>query len=222
MPVIAIPFIAAFYDVRFAVALMVIPNFVTNLWQIKNYRIHDLDNNLATTFAISGIVGAGIGTLLLAYLPMTLLELLIAFIVFMYIILKFRSPEFHLPMHTILKWAGPSGTCAGVLQGAIGLSAPIAITFLHAARLPRPTFIYVVSLFFAGMCIIQLPLQAILGLMTWEIATLSIIALIPIAIGLPIGEWIGKKLSPVVFDRLILALLTVLACKMLFDAVFSP
>lgn len=217
LPIIAIPTIAAFYDIRVAVALLVIPNFVTNAWQIGKYRAHNSKQGFAVKFAISGIAGAGIGTLLLAYLPLAMLNFIIAIVVFTYIGLRLFNPEFQLSMAIMQKWVLFAGSCAGVLQGAVGLSSPITITFLHAARLPRPTFIYIVSLFFAGMSVIQLPLQSVLGLMTLELAILSVLALVPIFIGLPIGDRIGKSLSTHVFDRLILILLTVLAIKMLAD-----
>jgi uncharacterized membrane protein YfcA len=54
--------------------------------------------------------------------------------------------------------------------------------------------------------------------MTLEIAILGVLAMIPIAMGLPVGELIGRQLSNTVFDRTILVLLALLAVKMLFDA----
>jgi uncharacterized membrane protein YfcA len=68
------------------------------------------------------------------------------------------------------------------------------------------------------MCLIQLPLQSALGLMTLEIAILGVLVMIPIAMGLPVGELIGRQLSNTVFDRKNLVLLALLAVKMLFDA----
>lgn len=218
LPIIAIPAIAAIYDVRVAVVILVIPNFVTNIYQIVKYRAHNLPNNFARNFALAGIAGAGIGTLLLAYLPLAILNVLIAIVVFLYIVLRLLRPEFTLSINLMEKWGLVAGSCAGVLQGAIGLSAPITITFLHSGRLPRLTFIYIASLFFAGMCLIQLPLQSALGLMTWEMVILSALTLIPIMIGLPLGEHVGRTLSAVVFDRTILILLTALAIKMLVDS----
>jgi len=218
IPTIAIPTIAAFYDVRVAVVRLVIPNFITNAWQIIMYREHDLTNNFATHFALAGIVGAGFGTLLLASLPLLLLNIVIAVVVIIYIIIRIRQPTFKLPMAVMHKWKWIAGLGAGVLQGAVGLSSPITITFLHTGSFPRLTFIYVASLFFAGMSIIQVPMQLALGLMTSELAILSMLTLIPIALGLPLGARIGKKLSPKLFDQLILILLAAVAIKMLIDA----
>jgi len=221
LPVIAIPTIAAVYDVRVAVVLLVIPNFVTNVWQIRKYHEHNLKNTFARNFALAGIAGAGIGTLLLAYLPLVLLNIIIAVVVFTYIALRLLRPEFHLSTSVMQKWELIAGASAGVLQGAVGLSSPITITFLHACRLPRLTFIYIASLFFAGMCLIQLPLQSALGLITWDMVLLSLLALIPIFVGLPIGERVGRTLSTAFFDRTILVLLAVLGIKMLVDAFLS-
>jgi len=221
LPVIAIPTIAAVYDVRVAVVLLVIPNFFTNIRQIHKYQEHNLKINFARNFALAGIVGAGLGTVLLAYLPLALLNIIIAVVVIFYIALRLFRPEFHLSTNVMQQWELVAGSSAGVLQGAIGLSAPITITFLHACRLPRPTFIFIASLFFASMCLIQLPVQAAFGLMTFDIAILSMLALIPIFAGLPIGERIGRTLSATVFDQIILVLLTSLAAKMLVDAWLS-
>jgi uncharacterized membrane protein YfcA len=139
LPIIAIPTIAAFYDVRIAVALLVIPNFISNVWQINKYKSHNLDNSFARDFALAGIAGAGLGTFLLAYLPLIALNLFITVVVLSYIILRLIRPEFSLAVNVMQKWAVVAGGCAGVLQGAIGLSAPITITFLHSGRFARPT-----------------------------------------------------------------------------------
>lgn len=221
LPIIAIPTIAAVYDIRVAVALLVIPNFFTNVRQIGKFRTHNPGNGFARNFAASGIAGAAIGTFLLAYLPITLLNVIIAMVVFAYIALRLLNPQFQLAMKLMQKWVLIAGGCAGILQGAVGLSSPITITFLHAGRLPRPTFIFIMSLFFASMSVIQLPLQSALGLMTLELAVLSILALVPVFIGLPIGERIGKTLSAQVFDHTILILLAIIAIKMLVDTAIS-
>lgn len=221
LPIIAVPAIAAFHDVRLAVVLLVIPNFFTNIWQIKKYAKHNIHPGFTRNFAVAGIVGAGIGTALLAALPLALLSLLISFIVFLYIVLRLLRPGFSLSIETAKQFVFLSGTSAGILQGAVGLSSPITITFLHAINLPRASFILTSSTFFAGMCIIQLPMQILLGLMTWHLAFWSVLALIPIIIGLPMGEWVGKKLDQQTFNKIILVMLTVLGCKMFIDSIRS-
>jgi uncharacterized membrane protein YfcA len=69
------------------------------------------------------------------------------------------------------------------------------------------------------MCLVQLPLQIGYGIMTANTALLGLFALVPLAIAMPIGEWIGKKFSAQLFDMVSLVFLTALAVKLLFDVV---
>lgn len=219
LPVIAVPVIASVFDIRFAVILLVVPNFFTNLWQIIQYRCDNDEPVLTRNFAIAGAVGSGLGTLLLAYLPLAVLSLLAACTVVFYVLLRLLKPSFKLAIGTAKRWVYPVGVAAGSLQGALGISSPISITFLHSIRLRRETFIFTVSVFFAMMSVIQVPVQLWLGLTTVKFAFLSTLALLPILIGLPIGNWFGKRMNAAAFDITILCLLVILAIKMSLDAV---
>ena len=46
----------------------------------------------------------------------------------------------------------------------------------------------------------------------------SVLALVPIWAAMPLGVFMAKRMSPAVFDRLILGLLSVLALKLMMDA----
>ena len=93
------------------------------------------------------------------------------------------------------------GTLGGVRQGAAGISAPISITFLNSIRLDRSQFIATISLFFFVVGFIQLPIQVWYGIMNWELFIQSCVAVLPLTVFMPVGAMIGKRLSPIVFDR---------------------
>ena len=57
-PIITIPVIAAFYDVRIAVIIMVIPNLLTNISQIYQFRKTILPILFTFSFALGGGIGA--------------------------------------------------------------------------------------------------------------------------------------------------------------------
>lgn len=216
MPVIAVPVMAAFYDVRTAVIVLVIPNLLINLWQIYKFRKANSEPILVRNFALSGAIGAGIGTIMLAWLSADFLSIFIALIIFAYIALRLFRPAFNIPVEKARSLAWLAGAGGGILQGSIGISAPIAVTFANAIRMERPVFIFTVSVFFATMCLVQFPMQLALGMMTWQIIILGFISLIPMIIGLQAGDWVGKRMNAVVFDRVILFMLAVLAIKQLF------
>ena len=220
LPIIAVPVIAAFYDVRLAVIILVIPNFLTNIWQMYKFRAHNLEPEFTRNFAISGLLGATIGTMILNWVPIDQLNILMALIVFAYIALKLAKPAFHIPFEHAKKIVWFAGLGGGSLQGALGISAPISLTFANAVKLERPVFIFTMSVFFTAMCVAQIPLQIAYGMMSWNTVIVGLIALIPLFAGMPIGEIIGKRMNAIVFDRVILIMLTVLALKQIISVLF--
>lgn len=218
LPIIAIPFIASVFDIRVAVVVLVVPNFFINLWQMFKFRSSNTQPELSRNFAFAGFLGAGIGTVLLAFLPVTVLGLLAAVTVLAYVVLRIAKPTFKLSLAVAKRFVYPVGIVAGSLQGALGLSSPLSITFMHSIKLERETFIYSISVFFAVLSLMQLPVQLWFGLSTVKLALLSTLALIPMLIGLYVGDYFGKRMKPALFDATILCLLVIVALKLIFDA----
>jgi uncharacterized membrane protein YfcA len=218
-PVVAIPVMAAFYDVRFAVVMMALPSLITNLVQLKKYHSAHLPEHFALKYGVCGAVGTFLGTAILVTLPVEALTLLIAGLVVAYILLRVARPGFQVGWAAarILVW--PVGLVSGVLQGAAGLSAPVSVSFLNALRIPREAFIVTISSLFAGMGIAQVPALMGFGLLTWDRMLLSLVALVPLMGFMPVGNWLGKRLPPAAFDRLVLILLTLLAIRLIWGVV---
>ena len=53
-PIVTIPVIAAFYDVRIAVIIMVVPNLLTNIGQLYQFRKTILPSFFTVSFALGG------------------------------------------------------------------------------------------------------------------------------------------------------------------------
>lgn len=215
MPILAVPVIATFYDVPTAVIILVIPNLFINLWQIYKFREYNIEPRLLRNFALAGALGAGIGTLMLAWISADVLSVSIAVIIFGYIALRLLKPSFSLPIVIARNLAWPAGIGGGILQGAVGLSGPVAVTFANSIKLDRPVFILLVSVFFAVMCVVQFPVQVAFGMVSWSGVVVGVVSLVPLLIGVHLGEIIGKRMNPIVFDRVILIMLAVLAVKQL-------
>lgn len=106
------------------------------------------------------------------------------------------------------------------MQGAGGLSAPVSVTFLNAMKLERSEFIATIAVFFLTMSFVQIPALAALGILTPERAAMSLLATIPLFGAMPIGAWLARRISRETFDRVILALLAVIALRLLYAAFF--
>ncbi len=218
-PIVAVPVMAMLYDVPFAIVILTVPNLLSNLWQCWTHRADALPWDFTLRFALSGVMGAAIGTVMLARLPSDALLLLVSLSVFAYIAFRFLRPGWVLPFAAARRFVLPVGTLAGMMQGAAGVSAPVSITFLNALRPSRRSFVATISVFFVGMAAVQLPLLGWFGFLSWERLAWSCAALVPILGAMPIGAALARRLSREVFDRVTLVLLAAVATRLLAEAV---
>ena len=215
-PIVTIPVIAAFYDVRIAVIIMVVPNLLTNIGQLYQFRKTILPSFFTVSFALGGGIGAFIGTILLANLSIKILTLSVAFIVIIYILLKLIVPSWKLIYEKATKLVFIMGTAGGVLQGTAGLSAPISITFLNAMKLERNQFIPTISVYFGVMSIFQMPTLYYYDFLNFEIIAASLISTLVLLSFMPLGSWIAKSVSKENFDKITLILLAFIALRIIY------
>ena len=220
-PIIAVPVMAMLYDVPFAIVILTVPNLLSNAWQAWTHRMDAMPWNFTLRFAAGGVAGAAIGTVMLAYLPPETLEVLVALAVIAYIAFRIARPDWALPFTMAYRVVLPVGTLAGVMQGAAGVSAPVSITFLNALRPERRAFVGTISVFFASMAVVQLPLLGWFGFLSWERLAWSGAALLPILSFMPLGAALSRTLSREIFDRVILILLAAVAVRLLVESILQ-
>ncbi len=218
-PVVIIPGLAMLYDVKVAVAIMMVPNLITNIWQIWQWRESLLPNQFIWSFALSGAVGAGVGSWLLAILHPSTLSLIVAAAVFLFVLFRLLHSNWVLPYATAVKISIPIGSVAGILQGATGISAPVSVSFFNAMQLERTVFIASISLYFITMTLVQIPALASLGILTWHHLFLGTCALAPMLLSMRVGRLLGQRFSKAAFDKTLLVLLVLLALKLVHDNV---
>ncbi len=216
-PIITIPVIAAFYDVRLAVVIMVLPNLLTNISQIYQFRKTILPLFFTISFAIGGGIGAFVGTILLINLPIKILTLTVALIVIIYVALKLIVPKWKLTYQRATKLVFMMGAGGGVLQGSAGLSAPVSITFLNSMKLERNQFIPTISVYFGVMSIFQFPTLYYYDFFNFEITILSVMSTIVLICFMPLGSWFAKNMSRDIFDKIILFLLAFIALRIIYQ-----
>ena len=215
-PIVTIPVIAAFYDVRIAVIIMVIPNLLTNIGQLYQFRKTILPRFFTISFALGGGIGAFLGTILLVNLPIKILILSVACIVIIYILLKLIVPSWKLNYIKAKKLVFLMGAGGGILQGSAGLSAPISITFLNSMKLERNQFIPTISVYFGVMSIFQMPTLYYYDFLNLEIIFMSCISTIVLMAFMPFGSWIAKSVSKDSFDKITLILLGFIALRIIY------
>lgn len=217
-PVLAVPVMAMFFGVELAVVIFVVPNFLTNVWQGWHYRAHRTSPRFTWGLALSGCVGVAIGSWLLATVAPRYLLLAVAVMVSVYVAFRLARPHWKLDETWAQRLLWPAGFTGGTLQGATGVSAPVSVTFLNAVGLSRPAFIGTIAVFFATLSAVQIPLLYWLGLMDGPRLLLGLAAVVPLIAFMPFGNWLAQRVSRQTFDRVILALLAVIALRLFWQA----
>ena len=218
LPSIAVPVIALFTSVEDAVVVIALPAFVMNLALIARHRVGAGKAVHLPVLVGAGIVGAAVGTFLLKELDDQVLLLVLAVVVVGYIATNIVSTNFTWPAGLIAPASPAVGLAAGVLQGAAGISGPLIGTWLHGLRLGRDGFIYAMTLLFLVNGAVQFVVLGALGLYTSGRVAATVLTVIPAAVMLPIGGWVGKRMAPAIFDRLVLVLLACSAVALLIRA----
>ena len=216
LPLIALPVLTAVFGLQHAVGLMVLPLIFTNAWQTWRFRGELTSPRMAfmPLFLVGGAIGIGVGTWALTNLPERLLILALGIILLAYVALRLMTPHWVLSIAMARRWGPLAGLGGGTLQGATGISAPIGVTFIHAMGMDRAAHVFAVSAMFLLFAVVQLPALWAAGVMQPLWLLQGLLALIPILIFMPVGQWASGKLSRQAFDRMILIFLGVIGLKM--------
>ncbi len=207
LPMVAIPGLTLLYGLPQALATIAIPVAAANAWQVVQFRRAERPAGVLLPFMIAGGAGTVVGTMILASVAEIWLETTLAFMLLGYVILRLRRPNLVIRPDQARRMAMPTGLIAGLVQGATGISGPIAITFLHAQRLARESFILSTGAAFLAFILFQIPVLGMTGIMGTSAVATGLLGLPAVAIGLWSGNRLARYVDAVLFDRLLLTVL---------------
>lgn len=221
LPQIAIPVMASLLGVERSVVVMAIPGVVSNLWLLWTFReSFGKTRDLPVLLAL-GIAGVVLGTWLLDALDPRVLSLTLAVLIVVYAGLFVSPVEFRLPAR-VTRWTSPPvGLAAGALQGATGISGPLVQTYFHSYRLDKHVYVVSIVTLYGVFSVVQVVTLAGLGLYTSARLFESALALIPMAVLLPLGTRVARRISQRAFDGWIVALLLATAAKLAYNALIA-
>lgn len=219
LPIVALPLIAPQLGMPAAIAIITLPSVVTNLSQAWTLREEFTRLSGITWFIGSGIVGVVLGTFLMSLTPEALLSMGLGLVIVVYLILRLLRPDRVLGAEIARRIAPGVGLAAGLVQGMTGIVAPVGITYFSAMRLARPTFLFATSTMFLTFAAIQIVSISIAGFMTWDRLICGIGGALVALATMPLGNRLGTRLPPSVFDRLILIVLALLSARLVLSGI---
>ena len=210
LPTVSLGLLVLITDLPGAMALMLVPSFVTNVWQgCVGGNLVDLLRRL-WPFLLPATVLVGLGGLAIKTADLSLLAALLGALLVAYAVIGLAG--FRLAIAADKEaWAGPLfGGVNGVLTGLTGSFVVPGVMYLQAIGLPRDQLVQAMGITFTLATAALAVSLGGHGLLSRDLGLASFAGVMPALIGMVIGQRVRSSLSETVFRRVFFWALLVL------------
>lgn len=218
LPQVAIPVMALFIGIERAVIIMSIPGIVSNLWLVALHSRASSESRDLPVLAGTGVVGSVFGTVILTTVDARWLSVGLASLIVVYVVVRLRRPQTLLSRSASAWVSPPVGLASGALQGATGVSGPLLSTYLYSFGLAPSAYIFSVSSLFLIFSVAQVVTLVALSAYSATLVAEGVLALLPVAVMLPLGSRLSRRMQAQHFSRIIMATLVVAAVALVWQA----
>ena len=210
LPTVSLALLSLAFDLPHAMALLLVPSFVTNLWQGLSGGNTSAILKRLWPFMLMATGMVWIGALALTRVDLNLLSALLGAMLVAYAGLGLAGYRLSVaPAREV--WAGPLlGTANGILTGMTGSFVVPGVMFLQSIGLPRDMLIQSMGMLFTVSTLALALALGGNGLLSTEQGLLSASGVVPAIIGMVLGQRIRSRLSEDLFRRLFFIALLVL------------
>jgi len=210
LPTVSLALLTATIGLQPAMALMLAPSFVTNLWQgATGGQLGPILRRL-WPFLVCATVTIWLGAALSAPVDVALLSALLGVLLVVYAVIGLGRPQFSLPPDSEV-WSGPLAGCInGVLTGMTGSFAVPGVPYLQALGLPRDMLVQAMGVLFTLSTLALGLAMAGRGLLDGQLGLGSALAILPALAGMVLGQRLRRRIAEAAFRRLFFAALLVL------------
>ncbi|VEP16365.1 putative membrane transporter protein [Hyella patelloides LEGE 07179] len=210
--IVAMSFLPGVVGLQTSVPLVTLFNIIGNivLWY---YHRRDFSLKTVGQLTIAALVTTPMGILLLDLIPEAIALKGLGILIISYVIYDWFNLS--LPKLQSSLWAYAFGGASGVLNGAYTINGPPLIVYANCRRwTPQEFKGNLTALFFFSSLVAAIAhgIQGNITISVWKFTVYSI----PIyVVGLCLGMVLSKKIEPLVFRRITLALLLVAGLRLL-------
>lgn len=198
-----------------AAAMLVVPSFVTNLWQLLAGPNTGAVVRRLWPMMLGIIAGTLAGTALLAKVDARWSGAGLGLALMLYAAWALRAPHMAVPA-TAQRWLGPLvGIVTGVITGATGVFVMPAVPYLQALQLNKDDLVQALGLSFTVSTVaLALGLSSHGAFNAGQLGV-SALVVIPALLGMWLGQVIRQRISAVAFRRGFLLFLLLLGLELL-------
>jgi len=219
LPTVAVALLSLRMAPMEAAALLIVPSALTNLWQLlAGGDVYRLWQRLWPM-----LFGICIGTALVGVLDLPAKWTLgvLAAALFCYGLLGLSGRRWRVAA-TAERWLGPwAGVCTGLLSGASGVLVIPVVPYLQALDLDKDDLVQAMGMAFTASTLALATVLAAHG--NWQAAAAgnSLLAVLPAACGMYLGQRLRGTMPPALFRRCFFIALLLLGAHLAWQALAS-
>lgn len=220
LPTVAMGVLATTLPPAAAAALLVVPTFVTNVWQmLGGTGMRPLLRRL-WAMMLCVVAGTFLGTRLLVSIDPAWSARLLGLALLGYALHALLAPALSVPARLESRLSPLIGLATGLLAGATGIFTVPAVPYLQALGLQKEDLVQALGLSFTVSTSALASGLFVHDALAMDQLGLSLLALIPALAGMWLGTRIRHRISPATFRRCFLLLLMLLGLEQVLRSLF--
>jgi uncharacterized membrane protein YfcA len=221
LPTVSLGLLTASLGLEAAMALMLAPSFVTNVWQALSGGNGLIVLKRIWPFLLLASIAVWPGVALGGQWQSEILISMLGALLIAYGLSGLTRPEIRTPPSRE-RWAAPlTGCINGVLTGLTGSFVVPGVLYLQSLSLSRDQLVQAMGMLFTCSTIALAVGLAAQGRLPAQMSLGSIVAVLPALLGMIVGRGIRAHVSEAAFKRIFFAALIALGTYILAPALFA-
>jgi uncharacterized protein len=221
MPVVALPLLSLFIDIKSATMLLSVPLIVSNLPQALEGGKTGRRLMQLTPVFLGMIPGLFLGVRILLALDANVAKNIAGVVLIGVAGVTLLAPKLQIQPRWILPTGITLGFFGGILGGIAAMAGPLVFIFLLAKGLRGVAFTKEASLYLvvsSGLLALLLTASRAFG---WLDVAVSAAATLPVVLGMYAGQHMRDKIAPETFKKLVLIAVIAAGAELLSHGIFS-
>ncbi|MCT8970457.1 sulfite exporter TauE/SafE family protein [Microbaculum marinisediminis] len=204
LPTISIGVLSLFIAPGQAAAYMVIPAYVTNIWQAWHGPYLRALLKRFWSLYLALFAGSWITAGILANESSGLAAGILGILLSIYAVFGLTNPRIHISKRAET-WLSPLvGLTMGMVVGATGIFTMPSMPYMQALDLDRDEFVQSIGLLFTFATVTLTSILLVHGLLPTLTLGMSAMAVVPAIIGMVLGRKLRGRIDPPLFKRIFL------------------
>lgn len=221
MPVVALPLLSLFIDIKSAAMLLSMPLIFSNLPQaLEGGKTGQCLAQLMPVL-VGMIPGLFLGVRALLALDADVAKIVAGLVLIGVGGVTLLAPKLQLQSRSVLPVGIVFGFLGGILGGIAAMPGPLVFIFMLAKGLRGQAFTKEASLYLvisAGLLALLLTASS---QFSWQDVSISIAAMVPVVLGMYAGQQMRDKIAPETFKKLVLIAVIAAGADLLRHGFFS-